>query len=217
MIIGIGTVWFFTPIWGFGVPDVGPLILKILAALGGGVVGAVVTIVLVQMLCRWKLPRIPRNIAGAVGGVVLGALIWIWMSESGSLGLGGGAGFWPFPQDQAGDSKGAQQPPNAITETAPPVRRVRIELLGGQRYPGAERYYLLEGNPQPLTLEEIARAIQELWHEEPPVRQVRFVFDAKESISEIDPAFTRLEDRLIALGLEIVRPHEIKTTSPQGS
>ncbi len=121
----------------------------------------------------WSLPWI--KIAGAV---LIGLLIYFF------LPLGGGPGGWgygPGPSGGPGKGPGEGGPgKDAVTRDAdkkatdkapadakdqarstdkPPSTMVRkpveIEVLGGKRYPGEERYYLLRPAGKAMTLREV--------------------------------------------------------------
>jgi hypothetical protein len=173
--------------------DLGMLVLKGLAVVGGAAVGGLGSGLLFRLLVRFVIhrPASPTalRLIRTLGAVALGLAVWLWVSSSGGLGPGGGGWF--------GTGAGTRQAPLAKSEPAPsadttptpdtaplPLRppdsqsrsahdTLRIEILGGARVQQG-RFYLLEGNKEPLTLDEVRKAIQTRQQEKdkPPLKGI---------------------------------------------
>jgi hypothetical protein len=121
------------------------LVEKILAIIGGFVVGAIAIGLLVQGLVRLasgqNLPRIPLLIVRFLGGVMVGWLVTLWVMGGGGTGIGG-TGGWGFGSDNSSGKNGGNDKSSASTkvykekdkeeEPASTVKTpvLRIEVLG---------------------------------------------------------------------------------------
>jgi hypothetical protein len=174
--------------------DLGMQILKGLAVVGGAAVGGLGSGLLLRLLVRLVVHRpVPRKallLVRLLGGLALGWAVWIWVSSTGGLGpgwggwlgTGGGGGQAPVAKTEPGPVAEPIPAPNAVTpKPAPPdspmnlvaPNALRIEILGGARVQ-QERFYLLEGEKEPRTLDEVRKAIQTRQQEpgKPPLKGI---------------------------------------------
>jgi hypothetical protein len=160
----------------FGLPEAALWVLRVIAAIGAVLVGWFVSDPLARVGYRliagkpipgWTLPWIKIT-----GALVLGLLVYYFIP------LGGGPGGWGYgpglgggpgkgageggteTQGKAASGKTDKQPPakDKPAEESPEavVRKpVEIEVLGGKRYPGDNRYYLLRSTDKAKTLQEV--------------------------------------------------------------
>ncbi len=74
-------------------------VVKILAVVGGGVLGGVSLGLLAQLLAKAftarRLPRWPALVVRLLGGIICGWLIALWLFGGGGPGIGG-TGGWGF-------------------------------------------------------------------------------------------------------------------------
>src|SRR5438105_4817405 len=105
-----------------GIPDLGLMLVKLLAVVGGAAVGAVGCPWFARLLVRFttgqKLPARVVTAFRVMGGLALGLLVWTWVfSVGGEGGMGGsGGGWWPFGQ---GGGKGSVAQKQVETTPAP--------------------------------------------------------------------------------------------------
>jgi hypothetical protein len=169
----------------FGLPEAALWVVRVIAAVGGAFVGWFVTDPLARITYRLaaQKPIPPRSLPWLkVGGAAtLALLMYLIVSLGGGpSGLGFGPGLGGGPGKGVGDGgkdtgkvvqdgknhdkknvadireKTTDKPP------APIVRKpVEIEVLGGDRYPGYERYYLLRSTGKALNLKEVEAYFKE--------------------------------------------------------
>src|SRR5262245_7662100 len=89
------------PTVNLGLPDIGMLLLKWLAVIGGAALGGLLSGLLLQLLGRAlfhrAIPKPALKLVRLLGAVALGLLVWFWVFGAGGMGgLGGSGGFWPF-------------------------------------------------------------------------------------------------------------------------
>lgn len=100
---------------------------KALAAIGGFVVGALLTGLLVQAITRLstgqKVPRWVLHTLRLLGGIAVGWLVLLWVMGGGGSGIGGsgGFGFGPGSGNGTGDEKGK---PASKTNNKPPDKEL---------------------------------------------------------------------------------------------
>jgi hypothetical protein len=173
--------------------NVGMMLLKLLAVLGGAALGAVLArfllFLLVRIFTRRRLPQPLRALVAALGAIGGGLLVWLLMfSQTGGFG-GGGGGWWPFGGPGTGTGNGPPglvQPGPIDTSPRPIDRPVRVHMLGGSRVQEG-RFYVLEGQP-PLTLPELRQA---LLNRTPRPSEVQIVI-YQDSVDQANPAVTEL-------------------------
>src|SRR5438876_58726 len=85
---------------GWGIPDLGMQLLKLLAVVGGVTVGVFGTGWLVQLVCKLtlqrKAPQPVLRVLRGLGGLALGLAVWLWVFGHGGAGGFGGTGFSLF-------------------------------------------------------------------------------------------------------------------------
>jgi hypothetical protein len=165
---------------------VGP-VEKILAVIGGGVLGGLLlglfTQVLVRLVSTQKMPRWARNVVRLAGAVATGWLVALWLFGGGGPGVGGTGGLGMGSGTGKGTSTAkapegspttAKENPNAVSAE----KTVQIEVLGPdalQRLPGkpdAAHCYRVEGETGLMTLPEVKDFLRGRSKKEPPLRRV---------------------------------------------
>jgi hypothetical protein len=183
------------------IPDFGAQVVKWLAVVGGAAVGGVLFGVFVllagRLLRRKRVPRLVLNGGRLLGAAVFGVVVyWLVFGLGGSgFGLGGGSGFGLGGQ---GSNGGTTQPGTSPTTqprtaTAPASERsqiLSIEMLGGDRYKGKDRFYLVEGVAEPQTLDEVRQLIQ---RREGQLKELEIVIRQKGSVAEGHAAVQQLK------------------------
>jgi hypothetical protein len=159
----------------FGVSDAVLLIVRIIATVGGAIVGWFVCDPVTRLVYRLSFKgTTPGALLFAVklsGAVGLALLIWFFMPLGGG---GGGFGWGPGPGGRPGKGPGQggdkgpgadPSPKNGKDPKSDPVNKsdparspIKIEILGGPRFlnDGAARYYLV------LKKDEPARSLAEI-------------------------------------------------------
>jgi len=185
-------------IWDAAVSDYLLWAFKVIAALGGAVVGWFLAGPVVRLLCRGAFHRPASSgtvFAGKICGAGLVGFLFFFL-----VGLGGNFGFGPggggrgngsgnggyAAADKKTDDKQAADKKNG----ASPNRKIlEIELLGGNRYKGDERFFLLHRKEPARTLKEVEIHFQENNNLEVHI----IIRTAPEmSVSESSPTVSRL-------------------------
>lgn len=171
---------FAQSILDFSVSDGIYFFVRVIATVGGAVVGWFATDPLTRMVYRLSFkgvtPMYVLLIAKIAGAATLALLIWFFLPLGGGGGLGWGAGPGGSPGKGPGqggnkgpgtepntkdgkDTKNAKDPKGDTTPKVEPHREpVKVEILGGPRFKndGEERFYLV------LRKDESARSLKEL-------------------------------------------------------
>lgn len=197
-------------------------VLRFIAGVGGAFLGWFLTDPLTRLTYRliarqpvpgWVLPW--TKMAGAA---TLGLLVFFFIplgEGGGGLGWGPGPGGGPSKGkgasgDGGTDKDGTKKPPTTdtrardATDSQKTMREVvAIELLGGPRYPGGGKYYLLDRREPPRTLDEIEAYLKRRkGHIE-----VHLVL-TEQSVGRRHTAYLLLLDRLRVHGIPFVEPPE---------
>jgi hypothetical protein len=170
--------------------------IRILAAIGGGAVGALLSGFVLQLLVKFSFGQnVPPWIVWPVrllGGVACGLLVWSLLGAGGGLGFGWGGGGSGTGKD--GDGDGAKQkkdekPKEKGKDTSikdstppPPEATLRIEVLGdpdlkriaGKKFDPKKRYRV-PGRRALLTLDEAQKLIRERSEATPALSQLEVV------------------------------------------
>ena len=158
--------------------------------------------------------------AGAVAG---GILVYLFVFGSGGPGYGLGGGGWGLGGKGGAGEQTGQGGTGTTTPTRPttptqqttaavgptdPRQSLRIEMLGGKRYKGDERFYLADNRQEPLTLFEVRQRIEERKRQSPPLKEVEIVILPEGSVAREHPAVARLIEviRDLGLGVKISTP-----------
>lgn len=183
-----------------GIPDIGLMLVKLLAVVGGIAVGAIglpwFFKLVVRVMTGQKLPPRVMKTFRVLGGLAIGLLIWTWVFSSGEGGLGGsGGGWWPFGQ---GGGKGTATqkaveapatPKKEPVAPTPTAESVPIHLLGGSRV-HEQRFYVLDHDP-PRNLAELTKALEERKQSRPALDRLDILI-YKDSVDHSNPAVTEL-------------------------
>jgi hypothetical protein len=207
---------------GLNIPDVGLLLVKCLAVLGGAAVGAVifplVLIVAARLVRVRNVPRPVKIIAALVGAIVVGFLVFAWVFGAGGQGGFGGAGggWWPFGQyggvgsdvgrDGDKSTKDVRPPdtdkgPKDAKDSSPteqPPEVPKVHVLGGARVV-EQRFFILDAG-MPVTFEGLTAALRKRLGSSPRPREVEVIL-YKDSIDRDNPAIAELEKWITAQGL----------------
>ncbi|GEM_PF-6173309 len=172
------------------------LFVKIATAIGGALLGYILSGPAIRLLFRlafhrpvpgWFLPL------GRLGGAaLLGALLFFLVSLGGSgFGWGGAGGSGTGLGPGAGKTGGDKAKPGTGTSEKATREKLVIELLGGNRVAGDQRYYLLKGQEPAKTLGEV----EDLIKEKSDKFEVHVVL-TDESVAASHPAVARLRELL---------------------
>ena len=171
-------------------------LVKLLAVVGAAAIGALLVGALVRRLGRWLIFRdVPRPVLllfRGLGGVAAGLAAWVMVSSPGGSGLfgGGGAVFGGKGSDigKQAPEPSVNQPTTslALISRAPAVR---IIMLGGARVSG-QRFYLIEGQKEPRTVEEMKTILKE--QQKAGVRNIELLI-YENSVARNHPAVKSLE------------------------
>ena len=179
-------------------------IFRVAAGLGTALLGYFLLGPVVQLLARLafhrKLPSWLVAWARLIGGILLGLLVYYYLPIGGGPGWGPGSGGPGEGKGSGADENGKggkqlsstdalKQKGTADSEKDAGKDTLQIELLGGTRYMRDERYYLLDRKEPAKTLAEVDDYLKENTSK----YKIVHVVLTKESVSEEDPAVTRLQ------------------------
>ncbi len=201
-----------------GLPEAALAVLRVIAGVGGAFVGWFVSDPLARATYRlaaarpipgWTLPWI--KVAGAV---LVGLLVYFFIplgGGPGGWGYGPGLGGGPGKGSGEGGTQDAGKAASGTAETQPAkdkdnaakkspeavVRKpVEIEVLGGKRYPGDGRYYLLRGTGKAMTLPEVEAYFKEHAKKSKLLLHVIVTQDSPDNaITGVTEALTELANR----------------------
>lgn len=185
-------------------------LIKIAAALGGAIIGYLVSGPVIRLSYRaafrrpvpgWLLP-----LGRLAGATLAGALLFMLATLGGNglgwggsgLGLGAGPGTGPGA-DKSGTEKG--KPGRGKGEKATREKLV-IELLGGHRVAGDQRYYLLKVDEPAKTLGEVEDFVKT----KADTLEVHVKL-TDDSVAASHPAVGRLR--------ELLQRYQVPTVTPQ--
>ena len=181
------------------------LFVKTAAAIGGALIGYLVSSPVVRLLYRlafgrpvpgWFLP-----LGRLAGAALLGALLFFLVSLGGSgFGWGGpgglGIGLGPGT-GKTGDGRGTPSAGAKATR-----EKLVIELLGGNQVGAEQRYYLLKDQEPAKTLGEV----EELIKVKADKIEAHIVL-TDESVATSHPALARLH--------ELLQRYQVPTVTPE--
>ncbi len=176
--------------------DLGLLVLKVLAVVGGAAVGAVVVGVVLKLLVRLTTTRpVPRPallLSRLLGAVAAGLAVYLWIAGEGLGGMGGGGGgLWPFGQKGgSGEAKSATKdakPEVPKSDKLTPEEVVRVQMRGGKDAEADQRFYSVDGQ-SPQNLDEVQQTLRARLGK---VKAIEIVI-GKGSVDKDSPAVTAL-------------------------
>jgi len=184
--------------------------LRILAAVAGAFVGWLTTGHLVRLLVRLAFQRpTPRPIlavARVVGAVLVGLLVYYYFpGGSGGWGFGGGGpggGGSGKGGNGTGTTATAATGKNATMKAAEPTvaaDTLIVEMLGGERYKGEGRFYLVRSKEPARTLQEVSELLQK---NKGRYRKLEILI-YPDSVAREHPAITQLAGLADRLGLTL--------------
>lgn len=149
-----------------GLENLGFLGIRVLAVVGGAVIGMFVTTFIVWLAGKywfkrpvpWPAKKLLRTLGAIAGALLVASFLHL---SGGGWGLFGGGGTGTGDSGDRGGSKGQQatntskeQPSSGGAIVAPSAERLRVTVLGGAivRPPA---YYRVEGWPAPVELKEV--------------------------------------------------------------
>jgi hypothetical protein len=155
-----------------GISSTAQLIIRLIAAVGGFVVGYMFSGPFWRLLWRGAFRKpIPPGLVPWVKfctGLVLAALLYTLVGIGGGGGWGWGGGGGSGTTGGVGSGKGSGKGdgtvpgdptkkgnPDGPTAKTPGRDILVVELLGGNRYPGDGKYYLVGGKETPVALSAI--------------------------------------------------------------
>jgi len=184
-----------------GMLDIGTLALRILAVLGGVLVGGLGTGWLVKVLAKTvafkNLPTPLLRASRILGGLLVGLIVAAWVFNLGGTGgIGGsGGGWWPFGQSGGSGTSDARSEGGASTPSQPKPepssKALRIHMLGGQDAEKDQRFYQIEGD-QPRTWTELEKILAERKKNDPSL--IIEIVIAKGSVDEQSEAVQQLKN-----------------------
>jgi hypothetical protein len=142
---------------------------KIIAALGGAVIGWLLAGPVVRLLVRGAFHRPASSgtvFAGKICGAgLVGTLFFFLVGLGGNFGFGpggGGGGKGSGPGNGGnGSADKKDQGSDKKSDTSPKLRPIlEIELLGGEHYKDDGRFFLLHRKEPALTLKEVEQYFQ---------------------------------------------------------
>jgi hypothetical protein len=184
-------------------------IVKILAVVGGGVIGGVGLGLLAQLLSRAftakKLPRWSAVTVRLLGGVICGWLVLglfgggLGFGGPGGWGIGSGSGKSEGEKSEESVKKNSANGKGSGESKLPPGEILRIEVLGKNALKKTDietsRYYRIDAGDgsRLLTLAQIKDAVQERRSGQPPLRRIEIVL-YKDSPDEHVPIVAQLRN-----------------------
>jgi hypothetical protein len=192
----------------------GIAVLRLVAALGAGVVAWFVAGPLLRLLARITLhkpmPRELLTLTRTGAAVLIGVFVYllpIGLGGGAGLGLGSGSGSGSAGAGAAGGSGGTggdqKTGDQAKEKVTLPQETVTIELLGGERYKEDERFYLLRRQPPAVKLQDL-----EDFFKKHQGRLVVYILFTPDSVSELHGAVSRLEALAQKYNLPTLRKFE---------
>lgn len=197
-------------------PHLGETVIKLLAVIGGAVLGGlllgVVAQLLIKLTTRKPAPRFAKNLVRVLGGVAVGLLVYAFVFGTGGgglgglgWGLGGGTGSTGHGSASHSGPEGTHQGrPQSAPATQPERAQVlTIEMLGGARVKD-NRFYLIEGEKEPANLDEVHKTLKQRLQAQPPLKAIDIII-RPDSVSERDPAVNKLRQlaEQLELGIKI--------------
>jgi len=154
-----------------GLENLGFLSVRVLAVVGGAVVGALLTTFVVWLAGKywfkkpvpWPARKVLRTLGAIAGALLVASFLHL---SGGGWGLFGGGGTGTGDTGDRGGSKGQQAVATRSKEGASPAAivpsgadRVRVTILGGALvHPPA--FYRVEGRPAAIELKEVQELIR---------------------------------------------------------
>lgn len=193
------------------------LVVNLLAVGGGFLLGYLLAGGVVWWLGRGKAPDGLKRTARLLGGVAVAVLVFLivfghglgWTLFGGGLaGTDNGSGKGPADRTEP-VSTAPDRPPVQPAKPLPPAgERVRVTLLGGPDVKD-QRFYLVDDDPAPRTLDEVRTAALRR-KEEAGAKglAVEVRFAATNTLPREHPAVTRLERWAAEAGLTVTFPAE---------
>lgn len=179
------------------------VVVKVLAVVGGGVVGGLGLGLLAQLLMRTftigKSPRWSLLTIRLLSGAICAWLVALWLFGGGGSGVGG-TGGWGFgsASSKGEDAKAIETGKKGDNgKEAPPGETLRIEVLGNAALSAsdrqAERWYRIETTTDShlLTFAGVKEAIEKRQQDQPPLRRIEIVL-YKDSPDEHVPIVNQL-------------------------
>jgi hypothetical protein len=198
-------------------PHLGDTIIKVLAIIGGALLGGLLIGMLVQLIIkgvtRRPAPRFVKNLVRLLGAVAAGVAVYLFVFGPGGGGLGGfgwglGGGGGGATGHNGTTQRGPDSTPRERPATTPATQPDRaqvlaIEMLGGARVKD-NRFYLVENQKEPATLEDVRKTLEQRLQSQPPLKAIEIVI-REDSVSERDPAVDKLRQLGEQLGLGVSR------------
>jgi len=186
---------------------------NVLATAGGAVVGAAGTamlcVVLFRLLHVKKIPRKPVALLSILGGIAVGWAVWLWVHSSPGYGPGPGGGVFVG----TGTDKGTAPRDTAPATRKEPADTVRVAIVRSVDYKvDSKQYYLIEGRPPALNLDETLRALKDKQQLNPMLKTLEVVI-YKDSMAKVLGPVMDLQEAAQRAGLT-VKTYEPGTDAP---
>lgn len=188
---------------------------NVLAAAGGGVLGAVGTVMLCVVLFKLlhvkKVPRKPVALLSIVGGIAVGWAVWLWVHSS--AGYGPGPGGSHFVGTGTNKGSGPTTRDTSLSTRKEPADTLRVSIVRSRDYePDSKRYYLIEGKPPARNLAETLQALKDKQQLNPLLKTVEVVI-YQDSSAEALGQVADLQEAARPAGLT-VKTHKPGTDAP---
>ncbi len=141
--------------------------LRVAAGIGGALVGwfcaGPVARVVYRVACRRAAPPWMLPWARLAGAILCGLLAFYFLPLGGSGGFGWGPGTGGGPGLGAGDGSGKSADKPSLPKkaaSAADLETLEIEVIGGKRYQGDGRYYLIKRREPAVALAEVEDYLQ---------------------------------------------------------
>ncbi len=207
--------------------DAPGLILKVLAVLGGAVLGGLLVGLAGRLLTRTlttrPLPAWATRVLRVGGGAAAGWLVALWVFSEGGSGFGGSGGGRPGSSGESGErDRRAEEPKDKKDDTPPSeeTKELRVEVLGpmalkalNRPAEGPQVYRLAEGDAHNLyDLDGLKKRLGERRKQNRNLRVVVVLY--RDSPAEIVPVVKELKEWLDdeKIALQVQKPAE---TSPE--
>jgi hypothetical protein len=172
-------------------------VLRAAAGVCGALVGWFVTApvarVLYRAVARRPMPRWLSACARLAGAALCGLLLYYWLPLGGGSGLGWGPGAGGPGLTSGGSTTTAEGETVAKTTTGGAgkiLEELQIEVIGGKRYRGDHRFYLINRREPAVTLDEVDDYLKA--HQERLTAYVTIVLTPDQSVDVGHPAVLRL-------------------------
>jgi hypothetical protein len=197
--------------------DLGMLLMKLLAVAGGAVLGGAIAGTGARWLTRFTIRKqAPRTFvlsSRIVGCALAGIGVWLWAFGAGGSGFGFGTGGLGSGGENYVGYQPVKEEDKAPSDTQPEQKPVdkpganglsvaRVQMLGGTRVQ-QDRFYVVDEQPQPVTLPELRELLATRKKQEKDPLKVVEIVVYEDSVDKEHPAVLDLEKWANGNGLQV--------------